>query len=1234
MELTNSDTSSIVYAIDIKENNINSTVSSFNLFLDEVRPLIENQFRLSAREVMSRPKPDRPQAIDYTIGFKDVVLVKSAKFVSTGRMPRTPVDDVNASGTYAADISAVVVCTLTELDKDNQPMGPPITYETKQYSIGSVPIMVNSNRCNLHQLSREARYTLGEDPDDVGGYFIINGTKRVLLSRVNTAKNQVIIAKSTNGNHDLVAKFTSQAGDGSGVSRFLQTILHPNEFMILDLTIGKELSIVLPFYALFHLYDVMCDQDIIEYIIPEYDPTNRHHIAMRQHLTLLFAFDFSKLKRDVVAKHNLAKFNNLACKNGSEYTALIIAESLLDNDSSTSKVGYSFATQKDRTDCTAAIKQRVDENFLTQIGTTPNVRPEKLKFFGSIIYQLLEVADGKAATNRNNSELNVTFDSALTMIPLLKTAFNAKVAQPIKAEVRRILSEEGRVTESVINAMTLTRGDAALCKFISRMLVKSGPQKHGVTGHTFTSRATTNVLDASSIGGKHYQRNARTLDQDTMNDNVGETTREYRNVHPSTLGAVDPIHSVEGKKTGVVSQRTIGSKIAFLTDVEPIIQIIREDTMESSGFSDTFFVNALQIGSPKNCSIQRQLRIYRARQRSRTARQISIHDVSFIYTPIENGNVKVVTHPGRSYVPYLIVYGVPYSDLEESKATWPLLPTDPETGKEMTMEELKKSKDHKHDLDMINAGHKQWVRFTKAHSVGLMDGSITIYDLQRTGVIEFRSTDEQKNMYIADSIERFSLHTKSHLNPFTHVGIPESMVSYATMTAPFGDRTRAVRLAYQGKFTKQTPGEPPANMDVIMSSKSYNSFSTYNPIAQTYTDQIMPSAGIMTTTFIMSDGDNQEDSVIISKRFANCGIAAMMVPFTTTHPLETNQIFCKPDPTVVQSLRCTSYDHLNADGSPIEGSIIHKGEAILGIIQVTKDANGDDKRIDKSIMNEYNFPIVVESVYSSSNIATNTPMRRVKHHSYRIVEGGDKFASVNGGKCVVSDVRDDALMPYTADGRKPDMILNIASFTTRMLAGQISSANSSTIYLAHGKRFDASTFAAYNQEESDRLAAEAGLDPNSLCVVFDPKTGRRRRGRVCCTTALMQRLFKMSKDSSSYCNKPQTDINTRQPKKSIAHGGGSKYGIMEINMLISQGCAQIFDTTLYTDSDGTKLYVCTECGSIAAVSAKDGRISCLNRSCKFPLFACVRNSFATTSFIQKLSNIGTRMTLVPRKIEL
>ncbi|MFQ5975550.1 MAG: DNA-directed RNA polymerase subunit B'' [Candidatus Hydrothermarchaeales archaeon] len=67
---------------------------------------------------------------------------------------------------------------------------------TEVINIGMLPTMLRSNVCNLYGMSREELIGAGEDPLDPGGYFIVNGSERVLVTIEDLAPNKIMLERS------------------------------------------------------------------------------------------------------------------------------------------------------------------------------------------------------------------------------------------------------------------------------------------------------------------------------------------------------------------------------------------------------------------------------------------------------------------------------------------------------------------------------------------------------------------------------------------------------------------------------------------------------------------------------------------------------------------------------------------------------------------------------------------------------------------------------------------------------------------------------------------------------------------------------------------------------------------------------------------------------------------------------------------------------------------------------
>ena len=71
--------------------------------------------------------------------------------------------------------------------------------ESRFVHIGDVPVMAKSNACILHNFSTQKLIEHGEDPNDPGGYFIINGSERVIVGLEDLSYNKIIVDREKVG---------------------------------------------------------------------------------------------------------------------------------------------------------------------------------------------------------------------------------------------------------------------------------------------------------------------------------------------------------------------------------------------------------------------------------------------------------------------------------------------------------------------------------------------------------------------------------------------------------------------------------------------------------------------------------------------------------------------------------------------------------------------------------------------------------------------------------------------------------------------------------------------------------------------------------------------------------------------------------------------------------------------------------------------------------------------------
>ncbi len=65
--------------------------------------------------------------------------------------------------------------------------------DTTRQHVGDLPVMVKSELCQLSSKTKEQLIESGEDPIDPGGYFIINGSERVIVGLEDLSPNKILV---------------------------------------------------------------------------------------------------------------------------------------------------------------------------------------------------------------------------------------------------------------------------------------------------------------------------------------------------------------------------------------------------------------------------------------------------------------------------------------------------------------------------------------------------------------------------------------------------------------------------------------------------------------------------------------------------------------------------------------------------------------------------------------------------------------------------------------------------------------------------------------------------------------------------------------------------------------------------------------------------------------------------------------------------------------------------------
>ncbi|MCX8175105.1 MAG: DNA-directed RNA polymerase subunit B'' [Candidatus Micrarchaeota archaeon] len=104
--------------------------------------------------------------------------------------------------TYAAPIFLQIIPVYNGMEKE----------AFSEVFIGELPVMVKSKLCYLDNMSEDELIAAGEDPADPGGYFIINGSERVLTSIEDLAPNRIMCTREKDNTLVTAKVFSTRFG--------------------------------------------------------------------------------------------------------------------------------------------------------------------------------------------------------------------------------------------------------------------------------------------------------------------------------------------------------------------------------------------------------------------------------------------------------------------------------------------------------------------------------------------------------------------------------------------------------------------------------------------------------------------------------------------------------------------------------------------------------------------------------------------------------------------------------------------------------------------------------------------------------------------------------------------------------------------------------------------------------------------------------------------------------------
>ena len=977
--------------------------------------------------------------------------------------------------------------------------------------IGKIPIMVRSKACILTQaplFCESGDKTSDECRYDPGGYFIVHGNEKVIISQDRISENQALIFPPNAASDGLTIEIRS-VPDGS----FLPpktTALHmsgkANHLGYVIRITTHYIRQELPLFVLFRALGIESDKDILQHIMLDVEDEKIKRVKD----ALMASLEDSS---DILTQEDaLAYISRYLSISG-------IPKEHIENPVKQREV----------------LMNMLHKDFLPHVG--PELRRKAL-YLGYMTRKLVMVHLGYLPYDNRDSYIHKRIDTPGVLIANLFRQCVAKVVKELRTALQRDLNNwrASPHTPSPIHLIHTTN----IHKFLKPTIIESSLRYALSTGNWGVKSANpfgnvrqgvAQVLNRMSYMStlSHFRR------INTPMEKSGKLVQP-RKLDNSQYGTICIAETPEGSSVGLVKNMAITTHISIATSSmylrQELIRLgvqIYNDSYNKEESRD--FLK--RMSEPTTVMIQLNgdilgyhtvpNELYWALKNLKWTGRIPA--TTSISWDIPMRLILLSTEAGRMYRPLMVV-----EDNELRAQKYKLLPN---------------------DLDKMT--------FTECLAPLTSDAP------HAKGFLEYLDVEEMDKAMIA-----MSPHDLNHLrNPtevipsYTHCEIdPCVMLGVLASMIPFMNHNQSPRNCYQAAMGKQAVSLFATNFNQRFDTMGHVLNYPQRPLAQTtlsrHLNGNVMGSGINCMVAIMTySGFNQEDSVMINKAALDRGLFCSTYYKTfrdvcsKNHSTGEEEVFVNPDPTNTTGRKPYNYDKLAPNGLCPKDTYMDQNDIMVGKMMPQK-VNGKVQYKDTSVPMKPNENGWIDRNYNGVN-AEGYPFVKIRMREYRKPTVGDKLASRHAQKGTCGMIYQQQDMPFTKDGISPDIIMNPHAIPSRMTIGQLLECIMGKAACCLGSIGDATPFRDCSVEDIAKILEANGIERYGNEVLYDGRTGRQLQTEIFIGPTYYQRLKHMvcDKQHSRGSNGPVVML-TRQPAEGRARNGGLRFGEMERDCLSTE----------------------------------------------------------------------------------
>lgn len=331
------------------------------------------------------------------------------------------------------------------------------------------------------------------------------------------------------------------------------------------------------------------------------------------------------------------------------------------------------------------------------------------------------------------------------------------------------------------------------------------------------------------------------------------------------------------------------------------------------------------------------------------------------------------------------------------------------------------------------------------------------------------------------------------------------------------------------------------------------------------------------------------------------------------------------------------YSQLDERGIIREGTIVDDTTVLVGRYMVIPDTN---EIKDASVTPGLHTKGRVDSVVVLHQDAPDAGgagrlLVKIRIIEMRIPVLGDKFSSRHGQKGTIGMFVSSADMPRTADGIVPDVMVNPGGLISRMTVAQLVEMVAGRAAVEIAAKFNATTFCnggEFVQQLGDILL-EMGASRAGDNVMYSGITGQQLRTDIYMCPLYFMRLKHLTEDKVNARGAGKREVRTHQPTGGRANEGGLRIGEMERDTLCSHGISSFLQESMMKRGDATDFWICNGCGRIPIYNEAENLFVC--PTCDGPLnYTGVTAETLTLQLPTKQSRVTFSRVAMPYTLKL